>query len=71
MEKMIGQGYDGASSMSGEEKGVQAIVKESCPLAVYVQCSAHVLNLVLVKSCVIPEIHSTFDAMGNIASFLN
>ena len=40
LEKMIGQGYDRASSMSGKEKGVQAIVKESCPLAVYVHCSA-------------------------------
>ena len=69
LEKMIGQGYDGASSMSGKEKGVQAIVKESCPLAVYVHCSAHVLNLVLVKSCAIPEMHSTFDFIGDIASF--
>ena len=33
MEKMIGQGNDGASSMSGKEKGFQAIVKESCQLA--------------------------------------
>ena len=50
LEKMIGQGYDGASSMSGKEKkDVQVIVKESCPLAVYAHCSAHVLNLVLVN----------------------
>ena len=27
LKKMIGQGYDRASSMSGKEKGVQAIVK--------------------------------------------
>ena len=40
LEKMIGQGYDGASSMSGKEKGVQAIAKESCSLAVYLHCSA-------------------------------
>ena len=58
---MIGQGYDGASSMSGKEKGVEAIVKNPCPQAVRVHCLAHVLNLVLVKSCAIPEIHSTFD----------
>ena len=38
LKKMIGQGYDGASSMSGKEKDVQAIVKESCPLAVYIHC---------------------------------
>ena len=66
---MIGQGYNGASSMYGKEKGVQAIVKESCPQAVYVRCSARVLNLVLVKSCVIPKIYSTFDFIGDIASF--
>ena len=57
--------------MSGREKGFQAIVKESCPLAVHVHCSAHVLNLVLVKSCAIPEIHSTFNFMGDIASFFS
>ena len=66
---MIGQGYDGASSTSGKEKGVQPIVKESYPLAVYVNFSAHTLNLVLVKSCAIPEIHTTFDFIEDIASF--
>ena len=69
LEEMIGQGYVGASSMSGKEKGVQATVEEFCPLAVYVKCSAHVLNLVLVKSCAISEIHCTFDFLGNIGSF--
>ena len=68
LEKMIGQDYDGASSMYGKEKGVQAIVKESCPLTVYVHCSAHLLNLVLVKSCAIPKIQSTFDFIGDIVS---
>ena len=66
LEKMIGQDYVGASSMSGKEKIVQAIVKESCPLAVYVHCSAHVLNLVLVKSCAIPEIHSSYNFIWDI-----
>ena len=70
-EKRIGHGYDEASSKSGKRKDVQAIIKEPCPLAVYVYCSAHVLNLVLVKSCGIPKIHSTFDFIENIASFLN
>ena len=69
LEKMIDQSYDGTSSMSGKEKCVQAIVKESSPLAEYVHCSAQVLNIVLVKSCAIPEIHSTLDFIGDIASF--
>ena len=42
LEKMIGQGYDKVRSMSRKEKGVQVIAQDSCPLAVYVHCSAHV-----------------------------
>jgi hypothetical protein len=30
-----GQGYDGASSMSGRLNGVQAIIRKSYPLALY------------------------------------
>ena len=37
----------------------------------FVHCSADALNLVLVKSCAIPEIHSSIDFVGDIASFLN
>ena len=64
LEKMIGQGYDAASFMFGKEKDVQAIKKESCPVAVYVDCWTQVLNSVLVKSCEVLEIHSTFDFIG-------
>ena len=53
--------------MSGKEKGVQAIVKESRTTSCICSCSVHVLNLVLVKSCAIPEIHSTFDFIEDIA----
>ena len=53
------------------EKSVQAIAKESCSLAAYVHCSAHVLNLVLVKPFAIPEIHSKFDFIRDIANFFN
>ena len=35
LEKVIGQGYDGASSMPGKGKGVQAVVREYCPQAVW------------------------------------
>ena len=49
LEKIVGQDYDGGSSMSRKEKSVQAIVKESriASLAAYGHCSAHILNLVL------------------------
>ena len=49
LKKTIGLGYDGASSMSGIEKFVQAVGRESCPQAVCVHCSAHTLNSFFVK----------------------
>ena len=48
--KMVSQGYDGASVMSGCCTGVQTRVREFAPYAVYIHCYAHVLNLVLVDS---------------------
>jgi hypothetical protein len=48
---LVGQGYDGASVMSGINKGVQQIVRQSAPLALYIHCYAHRLNLVLVDAC--------------------
>ena len=48
--KMVSQGYDGASVMSGRCTGVQRRVIEFAPNAVYIHCYAHVLNLALVDS---------------------
>ena len=49
--KIVSQGYDGASIMSGRCDGVQAKVREFAPNTVYIHCYAHILNLVLVDSC--------------------
>ena len=48
--KLVSQGYDGASVMSGRCNGVQKRVREFAPCAAYIHCYAHVLNLVLVDS---------------------
>ena len=48
---LVGQGYDGASVTSGSNKGVQQIVRQPAPLAIYTHCYAHRQNLVLVDSC--------------------
>ncbi len=50
-----GQSYDNASNMSGVYTGLQARIKELNPLAEYVPCAGHSLNLVGVaaaESCV-------------------
>lgn len=47
--KLICQTYDGASCMSGQHGGVQALVKAHCPSALFIHCYAHKLNLVLAQ----------------------
>lgn len=49
--KLVAQCYDGASVMSGHLNGLQKIVKDKAPQAVFVHCLAHRLNLVLQQSC--------------------
>lgn len=51
ISRIRGQAYDGASNMRGEKAGLQAKVKEVNPLAYYVHCCAHRLNLVVVDVC--------------------
>ncbi|XP_025205923.1 zinc finger MYM-type protein 1-like [Melanaphis sacchari] len=45
-----GQSYDNASNMAGKYTGLQARIKEVIPLAIYVPCSAHSLNLVGISA---------------------
>lgn len=47
IEKCRGQCYDGAANMRGKHRGVQALMQEQEPRALYVHCLAHILNLVL------------------------
>lgn len=46
-----GQGYDGASATRGIFNGVQAVIKQSCPLALYIHCGSHSLNLAVSDAC--------------------
>jgi hypothetical protein len=54
INKCRGQGYDGASVMSGAYSGVQKRIQSIVPSAAYVHCICHRLNLVLgdaAESC--------------------
>ena len=64
---MRAQGYDGASNMAGKFSGVQAIVKERAPLATYVHCKAHQLNLSLVHSSSEPCVRTMMATVQGIA----
>ncbi|KAM6582276.1 hypothetical protein CsatB_009281 [Cannabis sativa] len=50
IQNIRGQGYDGASNMRGEWKGLQALFLKDCPYAYYVHCFAHRLQLALVAA---------------------
>ena len=62
-----GQGYDGASVMSGVYSGVQKRINDREPTAVYVHCAAHNLNLVLNDACQpISEIKDYYDIVQKL-----
>ncbi|CAN1144692.1 Zinc finger MYM-type protein 1 [Linum perenne] len=50
VEKLRGQGYDGASNMSGQFNGLKALFLQDCPYAYFVHCFAHRLQLTLVAA---------------------
>lgn len=70
LEKLRGQGYDGAANMSGIYKGVQAQISTIVPNVVYVHCAAHNLNLIIndsVKS--VDEIRNFYDLVESVYVF--
>ena len=66
-----GQGYDGASTMSGQWNGVQAEIKKVAPAAPYVHCNSHVFNLSTQAACPVPLIRNTLGQVKEIAAFFN
>eukprot|EP00102_Acyrthosiphon_pisum_P019436 XP_016656646.1 PREDICTED: zinc finger MYM-type protein 1-like [Acyrthosiphon pisum] len=67
---MVGQGYDGAASMSGNFNGVQAIIRKVHPTALYVHCSVHSLNLALSYSCSIQHIRNCIGTIKSVGNFI-
>ena len=66
-----GQGYDGASNMSSARVGLQALIREKSPLAVYTHCTGHCLNLVIGSSCSLPVIRGVIDKMKSVCLFFS
>jgi hypothetical protein len=48
LTRIHGQGYDGASNMRGDIKGLKTLIMQESPSAYYIHCFAHQLQLVLV-----------------------
>ncbi|XP_022863028.1 uncharacterized protein LOC111383182 [Olea europaea var. sylvestris] len=49
ISSLRGQGYDGASNMSGEFNGLKALILRENPCTMYIHCFAHQLQLAVVS----------------------
>lgn len=67
--KCVGQGYDGCSTMSGAKAGVQKILQEIYPKALFFHCASHKINLVVNDSSGVPEIRNTISTVKEIINF--
>ena len=65
--KMRAQGFDGAANMSRVHKGVQAVIRQKVPQAVYCHCKAHSLNLAIGHACDEPLIRNMLSTVQTIA----
>ena len=50
VKKIVGMGFDGANTFSGNRTGVQARVKKLAPHALFVHCHCHILQLACVQA---------------------
>lgn len=67
-----GQGYDGASNMSNRcKKGVASRITSQYPLALYLHCFSHCLNLVIVKSAEISSIRNMMGICKKVHDFFD
>ena len=68
-QKLVGQGYDGASTMAGHLSGVQKRIRDKCPCAIFVHCASHCLNLVINDQSKVPIIRNTGDVIRETIHF--
>ena len=50
VSKIIGMGFDGASTLSGKKTGVETRIKKLAPHALFVHCHCHLLQLACVQA---------------------
>jgi hypothetical protein len=70
LSELRGQGYDGASTMSGAKTGVQKRIRDKQPKALYTHCAGHSLNLVVVSSCSVLSIRNAIDHIKSLTLWI-
>ena len=71
LEDIVGQCYDGAANMTGINKGLSARMKKTSPLAIYVHCYGHLLNLAIQDTMTnIEPLRHTLATIQSLYNFL-
>ena len=68
LRNVVGQGYDGASVMSGHENGVQALIRRDYLNALFVHCQSHCLNLSIRSSCNVQEVQASSLTIADVCN---
>ncbi|KAL4135146.1 hypothetical protein QTP88_006789 [Uroleucon formosanum] len=68
---MLGQGYDGAATMSGRFNGVQVYVRKNNNMVIYVHCASHSLNLAISDACDLQSIRNCMGVLSSVYNFFN
>ena len=64
-----GQAYDGAGNMAGRVNGTAARITSSFPLALYVHCASHCLNLAVVSSLEEVAVRNMIGIVNRVSTF--
>ena len=65
-----GQGCDGAANMSGVRCGSASLVTTEYPLAIYMHCVCHKLNLVIQKTWSVQMVRNIMNTIKQLSYFL-
>ena len=66
----LGQGYDGCSVMSGHHGGVQKLISDIEPKAIYVHCASHSLDLAICDVCDDRNVQIFFGTVKTVVKFI-
>ncbi|XP_011351324.2 zinc finger MYM-type protein 1-like [Ooceraea biroi] len=69
LNRLIGQGYDGCAAMVGHISGVQKLINDKYPMALFFHCASHTLNLVINDLNDVNEVRNTAGTTKEIINF--
>ena len=69
MNKVVGLGFDGCSTMNGKENGVQKIIRNQYLKAKFFHCASPRLNLVVNDLNLVPEFRNTMGTVKEVIRF--